>query len=91
MDREWEKQAVKDRLPMPLALRHDPGQHGHGMLGLRGDHLPCRIAVEINTLGADDNGLQIDNAVRVDFQGHEERAPIQIRQGGLDVGDDSNF
>ena len=79
------------RAPLRLTLRQDADQHGRGILGLRGSHLPCRIAVEVYSVGADYNGLQLHTPLRVDLSPPAESAPIEIRQCCPDVGGNPDF
>jgi len=48
------------------------------MLRLRSGHLPRRNAVEIDPIGAGNNGSQVRTAMRVSRQGRAQHTPINI-------------
>jgi hypothetical protein len=79
------------RLTLGLTLRQDADQHGYGMPGFRSDHLPCRIAVEVDAVGADNDGLQKHRAFGVGGQRRIQDATRQVRKRGENVGGNADL
>ena len=79
------------RFTLRRARGQDADQRGYGMPGFRGVYPPCRIAVEVDAVGTDDNGLQIHQAFGVGGQRPVQDATRQVRKRGENVGGNADF